>query len=439
MIWRRQKNPFPPDKKYIIDRLLRLGTTLLAFLLVLYLIYHIGDGFQTKLETNVAVRSEADKTVTLETYVFRRENVLTAPAGTVRYHYDEYQKVEAEGTVATVYSSTSLATRLALSRIDLLDRQIELLTESAARAQLLTNESATSTAIAAALASLRFEVDNGRYSMANTKAEDFYLQLSRRELQQSAKNNYALEIAELAVIRTTLADTLGSSSSILAGKTGGYFTRSSDGYEDIFDYQSVMSMGLTDFSDMLLAAEKRKEEGGNEDSRIVGKLVSGYQWYAVARADRTVLEKFDIGDVTTVSFPDNENENVRMELVRTVAESGSKDVLLIFSCNQMPDDFVFTRRQNMTFTFDHVEGLKVNRSAIRKIEGHSFVYILHGAQVQLRAVNILDRVGGYYYVATDSPAVTIEQGNYQGTYRGLAENDRVIVYGVGLSDGHIFN
>lgn len=443
MIRRRQPHPFPPDRQYLLDRLFRTLTMLLAVLLVLYLIYHIGDGFQTKLETEFAKQAEADKTVTMQATIFRSEEVLTAPSGTVLYHYDEYEKVEAAGTVATVYASTSFDNRLAVSRINMLNKQIELLTESAARAQLLTNEGAINTAISSAIAALRQEVQNGRYGTAQSEAEDFYLQLSRRELQQSSKSDYAAEIATLTTTRDILTASLseaGSAYTLSAGANGGYFTRTCDGYEAYFDYDSVMSMSLSAFQDMQRKAEKASEEtSALPDRQVIGKLISNSEWYVVACTDRTTAENFSVGDTCTVAFPDNENQNVTMKLVRTVIESGSKDVLLIFSCSQMPDNFSYTRHQHLTVTYDVVKGLKVNRSAVRNIEGHTFVYILHGAQVQLRAVTILDRVGGYYYIDPKSPALSIEGGEHAGVYRGLAENDCVIIYGIDLEHNRIFS
>ncbi len=433
----RQLRHYPPSKKYIIDKLLRLLGTVAALLFVCYLIYHIGDGFQTKTETAPALHASGTKSLTMEAYLFRDEQVLTSPEGIVRYHYDDYDKVEANGLIATVYSSTSFENKLAISRIDKLNRQIELLTESAARAQLLTNESATNTAISTALSSLRYEVQNGRYGIALTEAEAFYLQLSRRELQQSSKPNYNEEIKVLTEARDTFAASLeaaGAATALRAGDKGGYFTRICDGYEGIFDYDHVMTMSLSAFNGML---EKAAEAVGATEG-AVGKLIADYRWYAVARTDRITLENFTVGRSYTVSFPDNENADVTMTLERTVAESGSKDVLLIFSCSRLPTGFTYTRKQNITVNYSTVTGLKVSRSAVREYDGQSVVYIMEGARVKLRAVQILDRVGGYYYIAPDSPAVSLTIDGKEQTVPGLSVNESVVVYGIDLYHGRIF-
>ncbi len=433
----RQLRRYPPSKKYIIDKLLRFVGTVAALLFVCYLIYHIGDGFQTKLETAPALSASGTKTLTMEAYLFRDEQVFTVDSGIVRYHYDDYDKVEADGLIATVYSSTSFENKLAISRIDKLNRQIELLTESAARAQLLTNESATNTAISTALSSLRYEVHNGRYSTALTESEEFYLQLSRRELQQSAKPNYNEETKTLTEARDAFVASLeaaGSVTALRAGNRGGYFTRICDGYEGIFDYAGVMSMSLSAFNAMVEQAADISGASAN----TVGKIVADYRWYAVARADRVAMESFAVGRQYTVSFPDNQNADVSMTLERTVAESGSKDVLLIFSCTDMPTGFSYTRHQNITVHYNTVSGLKVSRAAVREFDGQSVVYIMEGARVKLRAVKILDRVGGYYYIDPKSPAVTLTVNGQAQSIPGLSVNESVIVYGIDLYHGRIF-
>ncbi|MBR6795657.1 MAG: hypothetical protein IKM52_06085, partial [Clostridia bacterium] len=72
------------------------------------------------------------------------------------------------------------------------------------------------------------------------------------------------------------------------------------------------------------------------------------------------------------------------------------------------------------------------------IDGQPFVYTLYGAAVRMKAVDVLDRVGGYYYVSPTSESREITSGKHKGTYAGLRENDCVIVYGVDLAHGRIF-
>ena len=428
---------FSPDRQYIAKRLLRVATLFLACFVVFYLFYHVGDGFQTKLETDFARTATAQKTITMEACLFRDESVITVAGGTVRYYHDEYEKLGANELLATVYSSTSLDTRLNVSLIDALDRQIELLTEAAARAQLLGDASAIDGEISNALVALNRESESGRYANAVEAADTLLLQISRKELQQSSKVNYSSEIKTLTELRDTLDAELnetGTKSELRASALGGYFTRSCDGYETVFDYDKVMSMSLAEFNAMTESAPSSTEFG-----KTIGKTIDNYKWYVVARVDRTEIDNFRLNRSYSVDFPDNDNATMTMTLERTVTESGSRESLLIFSCKDLPANFSYTRFQNIKVSFDSVSGLQVSRSAIRLIDDQPFVYTLDGATVNLKAVDIIDRVGGYYYMAPDSADRQIESGKYKGSYKGLRENDCVITYGIGLSPGLIFN
>lgn len=436
MLGLRDYRSFAPDRQYLLSRLLRAVSLLLTFFLVFYLFYHIGDGFQTKLETDFAVPAQCAKELTMEGYIFRDESTISVAGGTVRYHFDNYEKVEAHGMIATVYSSTSLDTRLNVSLLDALDRRIALLTEAAARAQLLADSEATDREIGNALALLNDESKKGQYGAALGAADSLLLQMARKELQQSSKTSYATEIAALTKMRNELDKELsetGIATEVLAGESGGYFTRTFDGYEEIFDYSRVMDMSISEFDSMT-----KKLPSAQKTDKIIGKTIETYKWYIVARTDRQNLDNFRTGNQYAVNFPDNDNREMSMLLERTVLESGSKDALLIFSCNNLPADFSYTRHQNISVTYGTVSGLQVSRSAIRVIDGHPFVYTLFGAQIKLKAVDIIDRVGGYYYIKPESASYKVEKGKHQGFYEGLRQNDCVITYGIDLVHGRMF-
>lgn len=438
MLGLRDYRNFPPDRQYLLSHLVRTLSLLLALFLVFYLFYHIGDGFQTKLETSFARTAEAAKTLHAQAYVFRDEELVSYTGGTVRYHYDDYEKVEANGRLATVYASSSLDTRLNVSILESLDRQIALLTEASARAQLLANAEATDREITNALLSIKAEGEGGRYGNAADASDKLLLQLARKELQQSKKLNYNAEIKALTEISDALKQKLeasGMKSYVSAGENGGYFTRSYDGYESVFDYDSVMTMTYDGFAEMLTKEPVQ--------TRAIGKIITSYQWYLVARVTASESDNFRIGSSYNVDFPDNDNATMSMKLEKKLLQElpegeGMGEALLIFSCKNLPANFSYTRHQNVKLSYGTVEGLQVSRSALHVIDGQPFVYTLYGAAVRMKAVDVLDRVGGYYYVSPTSESREITSGKHKGTYAGLRENDCVIVYGVELAHGRIF-
>lgn len=438
----RDFRSFPPDRKYLFSHLTRTLSLLLALFLVFYLFYHIGDGFQTKLETSFARTSEAQKTLTAKAYVFRDESTVAYEGGTVRYHYGDYEKVEANGRLATVYGSdgsNALDARLNVSLIESLDRQIALLTEAAARAQLLADSAATDREIVNALHAMTGERENGQYGNAVQSADDLLLQLARKELQQGKKLNYTAEIQTLTELRDALDAKLSESYTeryIEAGDRGGYFTRSYDGYESIYSYERVKDMSYDEFFSVF-------EQAPIETDRVIGKMIESYNWYLVAHVDISEADNFKNGRNYDIDFPDNDNPTMSMTLEKKVLRetdeaNGEGGALLVFSCRNLPSDFAYTRQQNVTVSYGTVKGLQVSRSALHIIDGHPFVYTLYGAAVRMKAVDIIDRVGGYYYISPESESREIASGKHKGTYTGLRENDCVIVYGVDLSHGRIF-
>ncbi len=430
---------FPPDKQYVISHIVRLLAVLLAVLLVFYLLYHMGDGFQTKLETAFAKYASSAKTLELSGTIFRDETCIRSEGGSVRYACEDGAKVAANQLLATVYPSLSSETRVAIAQIESLDRSIELLSEASARAQLLLNAEQTDKAITSALSHMSTERGKGDLAGAAEHAEELFLQIARKDLQQMAKKNYDEEIAKLTARRSVFEGALlkaGNPRYVRAGSTGGYFYRLSDGTESVYDYSAVMTMSLSDFDEMRRTADALDPSEMTEN--VIGKTIGSYKWYFVARTDRLSLDHFKIGRSYPVSFLSSDNRDVTMRLERTVTESGNSQALLVFSSSDLPEGFSFARHQSVSVTYDTVSGLRISRSAVHMVDGYPFVYIMEGAQMYLRAVTVIDRVGGYYYVDPNSEARTIERGDYKGTYTGLRQGDCIIVYGIDLSHLRMF-
>ena len=430
---------FPPDKQYVSSHILRLLAVLLALLLVFYLLYHMGDGFQTKLETAFAKYASAAKTLELSGTVFRDETCITSDGGSVHYACEDGSKVAANQLLATVYPSLSSETRVAIAQIESLDRTIELLSEASARAQLLLNAEQTDKAITSALSHMSTERGKGDLAGAAEHAEELFLQLARKDLQQMSKKNYDDEIAKLTARRAVFESSLakaGVPRYVRAGSAGGYFYRLSDGTESIYDYSSVMTMSISDFDNMHRAEGTLDTDEMTKN--VIGKTVGSYKWYFVARTDRLSLDHFKVGRSYPVSFLSSDNRDVTMKLERTVTESGNSQALLVFSSSDLPEGFSFARHQSVSVTYDTVSGLRVSRSAVHMVNGCPFVYVMEGAQMYLRSVTVIDRVGGYYYVDPASEACTIKGGAHEGTYKGLRQGDCIIVYGIDLSHLRMF-
>ena len=83
---------FPPDKTYVTSHIVRLLAVLLAVLLVFYLLYHMGDGFQTKLETAFAKQASSEKTLELSGTIVRNETCIHSEGGSVRYACEDDMK-----------------------------------------------------------------------------------------------------------------------------------------------------------------------------------------------------------------------------------------------------------------------------------------------------------------------------------------------------------
>jgi hypothetical protein len=139
-------------------------------------------------------------------------------------------------------------------------------------------------------------------------------------------------IADLEARRASLLGT-GEATLIRNDERSGVFygRDSVDGYEGTFNFQAPKSMTAEEFA-RLRAASPAKADG-----QTVGKVVYGYEWYAVMELPQAVLSQMAVGREYAVTFPENGGCVLRLTLERT------DGTMAVFYADDSPADFTFYR------------------------------------------------------------------------------------------------
>ena len=83
------------------------------------------------------------------------------------------------------------------------------------------------------------------------------------------------------------------------------------------------------------------------------------------------------------------------------SEAVEKIVLLVFSCDHLPDGEALERNLSISVDVGSVSGIYVPRSAVAYMDGQRGVYILKGSVVQFRAIEVAYIGKDYYLVEAD--------------------------------------
>lgn len=422
-------NTYELDKKSLLTSLRNIGIAVFSLLLIAYFVYHTANGFQDKVEFEGVFYREDEKTTTLDAYLFRDEHIINSRhQGIASYSVKENEKVTDRTEIAKIYSNSANAELI--DEIETLNKQIEILSAVGASSQLFTDMTHIDNAILESLSSITGYTQGGDYASAISYSDELLINLSKKQLRMNSQKNFAEYIELLKARRDSLSFALPSPIETVNSDAQGYFSKRCDGYEQFFDYEKIPTLSVSDFYEM-----KKNAEGAEVSDYTVGKIVSDFEWYLVCPLSHSETASFTAGKSYNITFSENMNIQMPAYLLRIVTESGEGNALLIFRCERMPENFSYLRNQKISITLSTVSGLKIPRSAVRfSDEGRTFVYIMIGGRIHVRAVEIIDEAGEYYYVKSDTEPTVI---NGDEAY-GIKRNDNVIVYGTNLYNGKIY-
>lgn len=406
----------------VLRVLLSFGRILLVLALLVYLLYHLTNGFSAEMKTQTVKPVTENITVNATGTVVRDETVITSGlSGVVSYLARDGEKVKTGAKVATAYSGVT--DTKAVARIAEIDSAIELLT--LAKVDERTNISdgtAAKREISSLLMSASEQIGKGDYGSLSEITDNLLMTSIRRDTILLDEDGAGETLKELSTERERLVASLGGASVGVNAPFAGYFYSYADGGEDTFDFEGL---------DSLTAAEYRVKVGliGEPEKNAIGKMVRSPKWYLLLPLDEDA-KRFEAGNKYEIYF---EADGINQEMLLEKKNVGDSESLLVFSSFAMPKGFSFDRMQNVSIVASSVSGYKVPLSALRVVEGHIGVYVRSGNNIKFRVAEQIYESGAYVFLATDTEGVTLygNDGDEENDIycKGLSLYDAVIVSG----------
>lgn len=411
------------DKKYLRQTALSILAAVLSIGLILYIGYHLFYGLTQKVETTPASLSEAASSVTLDAYIFRNETVIRS-----RTDSASHIPIVSDGTRIGV--GTAVSRCYEASSPDIV-AQIAALTE---RIRVL-EKMLDSTLTIRDTVSLDEDIDSVMHQIASigrsgvcggisSLRATLLSRLNQRMILIDTTADISAMIASLRQEKNTLTAQLGVCREESVASVSGYYYAECDGYESVFTADVALSMTPEEF----LALADRQPEN---TETAVGKIARSYRWYFGMIAPEEMEADLAVGNSYEASFLYNGGKTLTVTLER--AESFEDGLMLVFSCETLPENFQFSRVQPVSVAYRNYEGIRLPISALRVVDGIHGVYILRGSIVHYRAVEILYEEDDFCIVCaeyTEDPP---------DGYSWLRCNDIVITKGRGLYEGRVLS
>ena len=337
----------------------RVAATLLAVLLLFYVGLQIYNSNHSSIQTETATYMTASDTIETTGYIVRNETYLTSDAGGVlNYVLEEGESVKENGVVAQIYASAEDAS--AQNQISKLQGEIdnlERLTTAADQISLSTSPDVIDGQITAQINQFLSVVNSGNYSGIGGARDELTYLLNQRQIITGKPNGYADRLnalkSQLESMKAQAAGPIGTVNSPAAG----YFIGSTDGYETSFSYDNVKEITL----DQLDQEPVQQPVADN----VVGKVVSGLNWYVVCKVSGTDSLQLEIGEkVDGITMPFASTGSIPAKVVAINQESRQSDAVVVLECSYMNNELSKVRKESVQIAVNTHSGIMVNKKAI---------------------------------------------------------------------------
>lgn len=395
--------------------------TLLILAIVLLTIFHSTDGFTSIVDTEPAVIVTEQDYMSFTAYMLKNEKTLSAGySGGVYYIADNAQRVNPGDELARVYKNKIDSS--AVEKSEEIDRIIAILEESIGDGVFTLDDAKINEHISTAYNSMMLAAANGDISVISEGSDDFLIMLNKMRSFSGNRADLEASLDEYKAKREKLKSAYSGDYETVSAESGGYFFKSVDGYENIFNSENIDELSYDAFIEM---TEKDPQESG-----AFGKLLLDYRWYLAVPTVKGISDTYSEGGFYDVTFPDCGNETYNMQLTRIIPDSTGAKSIMVFACGVVDGDFDNIRVQQINITHRDVRGYRVSASAVCEIGGNTGVYILKDGMASFRKVVILYEGDGYCIVSA-------EHSNSDDYYVYLESNDNIIIDYTNMYEGKV--
>lgn len=265
---------------------------------------------------------------------------------------------------------------------------------------------------------------SGKISGLESSAEKFSDKMTAKQILINGNIDFSKKIASLKSEIASLTAKVGSVDYLKADDTG-YYVSSADGYENTLSFSNIKNLS----SDKIKAALSASPVAVPANTK--GKLIHGYTWYFVGIVNKSDATRLNDGDSVTLRC-DNMSRDSINATVYYRGPINTDETVLILSSKIMDSDIARLRTEDVEIVINETDGIRVNKSAVRVIDGVQGVYVLTGNIVRFKKLDII--YTGEDYVISKMIKEDIYDENkvpYLKIY------DAVILEGKDLKDGKL--
>lgn len=410
----------------IKKRLFLIPKLLFIFVLVFLLIsilFRSGDSVQTY----TAVNGSIVEYVLADGYVFRDQEMITAPSdGYFECIVDEGERVKEGDTVAVIYKNrvdpavTEEISELEEEILELEtdDMTTDMYSGSAVRIELSISDEAQQ---------LTQVKDNSSFSHISEYKKIFDDYINQKQYSSEGGQTKEQRLEALKSRLDELQSGAASEKEWVYAVHSGVFSSKIDGYEEALN---IDKMG--DATPKYLRDIKREDKTYGDTvstGEEVCKIVDNYDWYFVGMIPEDEAENFEVGREISIKFYDLSDTTVSGEITGISRPEGGRVAVTVHSTKYVSSIYTTSKVSAEIFT-ESAEGIKVPSESLRVIDGRQGVYVVRLGVARFVPVNLL-------YNNKEWAIISSVKSSESGYPEELEIYDEVIINTKGIEDGKV--
>jgi hypothetical protein len=403
----------------------RVATVAVSLFVIVYFVVRVIFSYSNEISYSQAISASYEQSDELSGYILRNEKLVTTDIeGIVYTSIDEGTRIKKGQLLATVYASAG--EKNIKERILEIDKSINVLSASQIDTSYLTsNIERIDSDIYDLLSKTRSSVESNSLDSATKNRNDLLISLNKRQIMTKQVKTFEPLIEALKNEKKQLEASLTGELGRINSSASGYFSVNVDGWEELFTPKALKEMTVDSFNELISAQVEK-------DDNAIGKICLDYYWYTLCPIDKSKAVDYTVGKMYKLEYPSTTNTVFDAKLEKMITQTDKEQVILVFSSNTIDEGFRYTRKQNVKIIKESLEGLRINKEALRIVNGVQGVYTISGNTVRFKKAEII-------YTSDDYYLVRLLKSTDEDYKTSLMMYDNVIIGGKDLYDGKIIN
>lgn len=381
-------------------RIVKIFSTILAVLLLIYIVFQVYMMIYPVYKTEVALLTTVDDSIAASGIVVRNETVIdTGGEGIRNFLVDSGDKVAKGSHVAELYATPEDA--LDNLMLHVLQAELDVLQRTAAGGRTAgTNLDSLAGRIYRTLADMAGYVTQENYARVSALRLQLLDLLNSYAVASGQAVNPSARIAEIESKIEELSARNVAPTGYIDTPIEGYFVSAVDGMESTVNMDAVHNMSVSDIMHL------SKDKSVAVDTSAC-KIVADYAWRFAAVIDAKYASRFQQGAELMLDFIYADATSLPAKVVEVKTDTTAKNAVVILECSILNASIADLRCESAQLSFRNHSGILVQRSALRMEEGVVGVYIKVGSVVAFRAVDIVYETEAYVVSRVNSADSTV--------------------------------